>query len=215
MEMQMSRITEEEAVTCQVRGITGGVTGEALQTPEESERDDSVFLSDEDQAHLDINENSSWDFEHPEPRDESDVSAHREADLQMLPEQNASEEKANRPAEEEDLFDTQEEKPPFDTLNEEKTKRLSVEADTERQVSGHGKRQIDQQPKTDHDIPTPVEFHHISSPGYATLPLLIKDDQQKSFNHLTSSKYSTVSYRRIRQGNTQQKIDKFEYMMNL
>lgn len=38
------------------------------------------------------------------------------------------------------------------------------------------------------------------------------DDKKKDTNQ--SSKYKTVSYRRIRRGNTRQRIDEFEAMMN-
>lgn len=59
---------EEDALAYQVLEIIGGITVEALQTLEEPEErdvlsmeegDDSVFYSDEDQAHQDIKANTS------------------------------------------------------------------------------------------------------------------------------------------------------------
>ncbi len=62
---------EEDALASQVLEIIGGITLEALQTMEEpedrdvwsmEEGDDSVFYSDEDQAHQDIKASTSCDF---------------------------------------------------------------------------------------------------------------------------------------------------------
>lgn len=72
------------------------------------------------------------------------------------------------------------------------------------------------EPEKDPNFHAPVVSPKDLSPGYSTLPLPKKSTGQKLFDHLTSSKYSTVSYRRIRRGNTRQKIDEFECMvMNL
>lgn len=77
----------------------------------------------------------------------------------------------------------------------------------ELQISSDSQLQADQEPEQDHNF----------RPGYSTLSLPKSsghsDGHQRSFNHLTSSKYSTVSYRKIRRGNTRQKIDDFEYMI--
>ncbi len=72
MSLKAPRLTvDEDALASQVLEIIGGVTREVLQSLEEPEErdvwsmeegDDSVFYSDEDQAHQHIKPNTSCDF---------------------------------------------------------------------------------------------------------------------------------------------------------
>ncbi|XP_028249310.1 ermin [Parambassis ranga] len=105
----------------------------------------------------------------------------------------------------------------FEEFNERSFTSLNEEAELPKQPPGSPNLQIQVDRTAAQDLSFHVHggFHHNLSAGYSsTLPVMKKPAcYQKAFNHLTSSKYSTVSYRRIRRGNTQQKVEEFEHLM--